>query len=281
MKQPIVYGKIARSYCCLLSLLLSPLLSAGQLFDAHMHYNTEDAAYYSPQQIIEKLDKSEVRQAAVTSTPPQLAQHLYQHAPERILPLLGIYRNADDKLQWPQDTSLPTRVKAELEKGGWHGIGELHIFAKDRHSPVLRRIVELAGQYRLPLLLHTDPAVIDTVYDISPAQPVIWAHAGTFPYPDLLANYLQRYPALSIDLSVRDERIAPQGELLDAWYELFHTYPDRFLIGVDTYSLGRWHDYAKVVEQIRQWTEQLPDATASRLIYENAAAIYSGSNQSR
>jgi hypothetical protein len=259
--------------------LLTPSLVADPLFDAHLHYNTEDAKHYNPQQIIDKLEQSEVRQAAVTSTPPQLAQRLHQQAPQRILPLLGAYRNPDDKLNWPQDQTLPARIEAALGQGGWSGIGELHLFAKDRHSPVFRRIVELAGQYRLPLLLHTDPAVIDTVYDLSPRQPVIWAHAGTFPYPDLLEDYLRRYPALSIDLSVRDERIAPHGEILDAWYELFVTYPDRFMIGVDTYRPARWQDYARVVEQIRRWTGQLPEATASRLLHENAAAIFNRSNQ--
>ena len=83
------------------------------------------------------------------------------------------------------------------------GGGELHLFARDRHSPVFTRIIELAQQHRLPLLLHGDPAVIDTVYEQAPGHPVIWAHAGTFPYPDLIADYLARYPALCVDLSVR------------------------------------------------------------------------------
>ena len=171
-----------KSYCfCFTALLLSPCLSAEPLFDAHLHYDAEDAAHLSPQQIIHKLEQSGVGQAAVTSTPPHLTMRLYRHAPARIVPLLGAYRTPADKLRWPQDTSLPARIELALEKGGWHGIGELHIFAKDRHSPVFRRIVELAKSFKLPLLLHADPAIIDRVYDIAPEQPVIWAHAGTFP----------------------------------------------------------------------------------------------------
>ena len=269
--KPLCYG--------LALLLFAPGLSAEPLFDAHIHYNAADAAYYSPQQIIEKLDQGQVSRAAVTSTPAYLARRLHQSAPERITPLLGIYRNPSDKLLWPQDTGLPARIEVQLEQGGWQGIGELHIFAKDRHSPVFRRIVELAEQYGLPLLLHADPAVIDRGYDIAPEQPVIWAHAGTFPYPDLLSDYLQRYPALSVDLSVRDDRIAPQGEILDEWYELFATYPNRFMVGVDTYRLSRWHEYAKAAEKIRRWTGQLPDDIASGLIYRNAAARFNGSNR--
>jgi len=255
-------------------LLLTPCVAAQPLFDAHVHYNAEDAAYYSPQQILDKLDQSQVRKAAVTSTPTDLVLRLYRFAPDRIVPLLGAYRKYADKLSWPQDESLPARMETELAKGGWRGIGELHIFAKDRHSPVFLRIVELAGQYKLPLLLHTDPAVIDTVYETSPQQPVVWAHAGTYPYPELLADYLERYPALTIDLSVRDERIAPHGEILDPWYELFLAYPDRCMIGVDTYRLSRWHDYTGAAHRIRQWTRQLPPEVASRLVDANAAAIF-------
>ena len=89
-----------------------------------------------------------------------------------------------------------------------------------------------------------------------------------------MADYLRRYPALSVDLAVRDERIAPHGEILDEWFELFVTYPDRFMIGVDTYSLSRWHEYARAAARIRQWTSQLPEDIAAQLIYENAEMVF-------
>ena len=109
--------------------------------------------------------------------------------------------------------------------------------------------------------------------------PSIWAHAGTFPYPDLIADYLRRYPALHIDVSVRDDRIARNGEISDDWYELFLTYPDRVMIGVDTYSLSRWHNFDSAVERIRRWLALLPDEIASRLAYDNAAAFFNNSPQ--
>jgi predicted TIM-barrel fold metal-dependent hydrolase len=129
-------------------------------------------------------------------------------------------------------------------------------------------------------MLHTDPAVIDTLYEIAPGQPVIWAHAGTFPYPDLLADYLRRYPALSVDLSVRDERIAPKGIISDDWYELFINYPDRFMLGIDTFSMSRWREYGVVARRIRQWVRQLPEETASKLLHENASALFLRNGQS-
>lgn len=266
---------------CLSVLLFPTSLAAGSLFDAHLHYSASDAAQYSPQQIIAKLERNGIRHAVVTGTPALHTATLYRHAPERIVPLLSIYRSHDDKITWPHDPTLLARVEAELDRGTWSGIGELHIFAKDRHSPVFRRIVEMAAQRQLPLQLHADPAVIDAVYDIAPKQPVIWAHAGTFPYPDLVADYLQRYPTLYVDLSVRDGRIAPNGKIHDDWYELFVRFPDRFMVGVDTYSLSRWHDFDVVVAAIRHWLAQLPDDVATKLAYDNAAVFFAKSRDEK
>lgn len=257
-----------------LALLISPALFAGPIFDTHLHYNAATARQFSAEQIISILARNNVSQALVTSTPPSLALTLHQQAPERILPLLGVYREARDKENWTGDSSLPTRLEKQLQQDHWCGIGELHLFARERHSPVFTRIIALAGQHELPLLLHTDPAVIDSVYEQAPHQPVIWAHAGTFPYPDLLADYLTRYPALHIDLSMRNERIAPNGVINDDWYELFIRFPNRFLVGVDTFSAMRWQGFAITAAMTREWLRQLPDDIARQIAHDNAAALF-------
>ena len=77
-----------------------------------------------------------------------------------------------------------------------------------------------------------------------------------------------------IDLSVRDDRIAPDGRISDDWYELFIRFPDRFMVGVDTFSLSRWQHFDAAVATIRQWLEQLPDRVARQLAYDNAAALF-------
>ncbi|MFO7602668.1 MAG: TatD family hydrolase [Gammaproteobacteria bacterium] len=264
-----------RSRRWLLALCLLPFgLSAAPLFDVHLHYSAADARAMNPQAIISRLDHNRIRYAVVTGTPSAHTLALHRHAPDRIIPLLGIYRSHADKIPWPHDDTLPARLETQLKQGHWRGIGELHIFAQDRHSTVLRRVVELAAQYRLPLQLHADPAVIDRIYDIAPRQTVIWAHAGTYPYPDLIADYLQRYPALYVDLSMRDGRIAPGGHLDEAWYELFIRHPERFMVGVDTYSLPRWQEFDSAVATLRAWLAQLPDDIAAKLAYDNAARLF-------
>ena len=269
-----MHASIRSGLLITLLLLATVAVKAEPFVDAHLHYSAADAGLLGPRAVIETLDRNAISYAVVTGTPASHVSDLYSYAPERIIPMLGVYRNHTDKADWHEDASLPSYVETELKQGPWRGVGELHIFARDRHSPVFRRIVELVYSRQLPMLIHGDPAVIDTVYDIAPTMRLIWAHAGTFPYPDLVADYLQRYPTLIIDLSMRDERIAPQGRLDDAWYELFVTYPNRFVVGVDTYSPSRWQQFDAVVAGIQHWLSQLPDDVAKKLAYGNAETLY-------
>ena len=263
----------------ILSSLLTAILFhssaiAAPLFDTHLHYSRADAEKYSPADIIKILDRNDITLAAVTGSPSSHVVDLHNYAPQRIIPLLGFYSRQIDKSRWINDGSIPDLVETELKRGIWQGIGEIHIFAKDRNSPVFRRIIQIAASHDLPLLIHADPAVIDSIYDVAPKLRVIWAHAGKYPYPELIADYLRRYQSLSVDLSMRDERIAPSGELDDAWYELFISFPDRFLLGVDTYSSTRWQNFDVAVKTMRHWLSQLPEEVRVKLAYENAAAIY-------
>lgn len=269
------YPWIMPSRLLLLALLLRPSLPlAGPLFDAHLHYDADHLGAMPPEAVLARLDGSDVRHALVTGMPPRTVLELHRVAPQRIIPLLGVYRRPGDKRDWHADAGLPEWVERALETGPWRGIGELHVLAPHRHSPVLRRLAELAVAHDLPLLLHADPAVVDTLYETVPGVILIWAHAGTYPYPELIADYLTRYPRLHVDLSVRDARIAPGGELDDAWYRLLVEHSDRFLVGVDTFSLSRWQDYGRVVGDIRRWLEQLPPEAAARLARDNAARLF-------
>lgn len=261
---------------CLLMWLLAGgtvAYGASPIYDAHLHYTARDAQSLAPEAIVGILRRHNVARALVTGAPAPLAMELYRTAPELIVPMLGVYGNGIDKENWHLDTQLPRRVGQALDEGGWRAIGELHLFGEHRHSPVFKEIVRRAARRDLPLMMHADPAVIDTLYEVAPKLTVIWAHAGKYPYPDLLSDYLGRYPRLYVDLSMRDETIAPNGRLSDEWYELLIRHSDRFLVGVDTFSTERWRNYGAALEYIRAWLSQLPADVRPRIAFDNAARV--------
>jgi hypothetical protein len=244
------------------------------MIDAHAHYSAPDAAALSPVDVLARLDAAGVRRLVATSSPPQLAQQLYRHAPDRVIPLLGVYASDLHKGNWVHDAALPARVAAELQTGDWAGIGELHLFAHDAQQPVFAQLARLAAAHRAVLMLHGDPEVVEQAFAVAPGVRVLWAHLGTRPEPDALAAMLDRFPNLWIDTSVRDERIAPDGALLPAWRALLERHPDRFVVAVDTFSVNRWLQYEAVVAGIRRWVDPLPQPLKDNLLHDNATRLF-------
>ena len=247
-----------------------------RMVDAHSHYSAADARAFSPESIVARLDAACVARIVVSGTPAEHALALHAHAPERVIPFLGVYANAAGKALWMHDETLPERVRARLDDGPWRGIGELHLFARDARSEVFEALVVLAVEHDLVLMIHGDAAVVDRAFEIAPAVRVLWAHLGTFPVPALLDRVLRDHAdkALWIDTSVRDERIAPEGVLLAEWRDLFERHPQRFVVAVDAFSVNRWGRYGEVVERIRGWTDDLPEALAANLLWRNAETLF-------
>jgi hypothetical protein len=268
-----------RAGATLIVLLLGSIFRADAsepiaIFDTHLHYDQSHVASWNSDQIIQVLNNNDVRYAAITSTPPELVLDLHKYNPEQILPVLGVYQSYEDKQYWHWDPTLPGRLEAYLKQHVWYAIGEIHLFSPHKRSPIFHSIMKLAGQYRLPVIVHADPAVIDSLYDKFPEARVIWAHAGAYPYPPLIRDYLERYPLLTVDLSMRNERIAPEGELAEEWELLFLEHPDRFMVGVDTFSSQRWSHYDQVSTETRNWLVQLPTTVAQQIAMGNALRVF-------
>lgn len=256
-------------------LIATPAAAQTPLFDAHLHYNAEQRAAIAPDEILATLEASGIEHAVVTSTPPENALELARHAPETIVPFLGVYRSRADKEHWMHQPDLPEQVLAWLEAGDYRGIGELHIFGRDRNSPVLERLVNIAAERDLVLMIHGDLAIIDRIFAIAPTVQVLWAHLGADPDPTILRAALARHPQrLFIDTSVRDARfLDEQGDLRPEWRALFIDHPNRFVVGVDTYSIKRWQAYGDVASTVRRWLSQLPASVARRIGRDNARKL--------
>jgi hypothetical protein len=113
----------ARSGLLLTLLLVTVTVNAEQIFDAHLHYNAADAKQLDSRAVIQTLDRNGISYAVVTAAPASHAAELYSYAPERIIPLLGLYRDHTDKADWHEDMLLPDYVQAELKSGFWRGVG--------------------------------------------------------------------------------------------------------------------------------------------------------------
>lgn len=268
--------KIIVLFCCL---LLQPAwaqeVKTRPIFDSHLHYGGEDVKHFTPAQIIEIFDRNQVKYALVSSTPNDGTQELYKHAPERVIPFLGLYRTLDDKRDWMWDPTVIPRLKKALDSGHYRGIGEFHIFSKDFISPVLKRVVEIAAERDLMLQIHGDSMVLDRVFSIAPDIKVLWAHLGTRPEPWYLRDVLERHPEnLYIDTSVRDKQLLAHGGLSDEWKALFIDYQDRFTVAVDTFSVNRWNTFDSVVVDIHTWLGELPEEVAQKLAYDNAYKLF-------
>ena len=68
------------------------------------------------------------------------------------------------------------------------------------------------------------------------------------------------------------------GKVTPAWQKLFATYPERFAIGSDTWVNQRWAQYGEIMAWYRGWLAQLPDGTARRIAFTNAAGLFKGAS---
>lgn len=273
--------RMATNFCrhvctCLVLFFGAPAFAVPPMIDAHSHYTAGDAAALAPAQVLQRMDAAGVSHVVVSGTPWQHALDLQARDDRRVIPLLGVYASHLGKAMWMHDRGLPQRVAENLQKGEWAGIGELHLFARDAHSPVFEALVRLADEHGLMLLIHGDPAVIDRAFELAPEVRILWAHLGTVPVPGTVRRMLERHAAraLWVDTSVRDERIAPEGVLLPEWRELLEDYPEHFVVAVDTFSTNRWNEYEAVVARIRAWVTPLPPQLQRRLLRENAEALF-------
>jgi len=64
------------------------------------------------------------------------------------------------------------------------------------------------------------------------------------------------------------------GRLTAEWRALFERYPDRFLLGSDTWINERWQSYGDIMAGYRAWLAQLPPKTAAQIAHGNARALF-------
>jgi len=248
-----------------------PLLADAPLVDAHIHYSHDAWAGLPPEAAVKALRDAGLKKAFVSSSNDDGTLMLYEAAPDLIVPVLRPYRRRGEIATWHGDPTVIDMVAERLAKRRYAGIGEFHLFGADADKPVARAMVRLAKEHRIFLHAHSDVEAIERIFAQDPEARVLWAHSG-FDAPEDVAAMLRKYPNLSADLAFRSEH-ARNGVVTPAWREAFLEFPDRFMIGTDTFAPERWYYVAHHAEWTRAWLADLPPEVASKIGHENAEAL--------
>jgi predicted TIM-barrel fold metal-dependent hydrolase len=188
----------------------------------------------------------------------------------------------------------------------WKGIGEL-LLRHDELSlhtagelprinhPALFRLFEYCEKYQFPILFHHNAQSVGyehkAVYvdeireaiDQFPKLQFVWAHAGASSrtasdenYLQLIADLLQRYPNLAVDISwkVYDQEILNDDRNpREEYVRLIELHPSKFMIGSDL--TGKFEgELEKQMNKYDSLLTQLSEETAQKVASANAERIY-------
>ena len=243
------------------------------IFDAHIHYSRPDWEVYSLERALSILTAAGVRRAIVSSTPDDGTLKLYAKAPKTVVPFLRPYRARDDMDTWSSDPGVQRYVEDRLKRGIYRGIGEFHLSAADAGGPTVKRVAELAAERDLFLHAHVDDVTLEKLLTLYPKARFLWAHAGMSASASTVGGLLARFPKLWVELALRTD-VAPGGKLDPEWRAVFVKYPDRFLVGADTWVTSRWEAIRDYHRDVQVWLGQLPRDVAEAIAWKNGDRLF-------
>lgn len=241
------------------------------LIDTHIHYSHDAWEMLPPEDAVDVIRKAGLKKAFVSSSSDDGTQMLFKAAPDLIVPVLRPYRKRGELGTWYRDETVIKLLEDRLANNRYAGIGEFHIFGDDVFLPVMKRVVSLAKEYRIFLHAHSDSEAVENIFKLDPDARVLWAHSG-FEGPMEVRRMLNTYPKLTADLAFRNEH-AVNGEVDPDWRQLFLEFPDRIMIGTDTFTPERWYYVIDHAEWSREWLSSLPKGVAQQIGYENAERL--------
>jgi hypothetical protein len=265
---------------------------SGPLFDAHLHYNVEawngSAGPHSPADVLARMQRNGVKAIVANSRPNDgtqalAASPLTRQAGVTVVPFIRLYRNRADYDNWFRDETIYDMVQAEFARGvtgaqagPYKGIGEFHLYdSANANGPVAKKLMQFAEKNKLAILAHVDDVAIDLLMVHAPQARLIWAHTGISGVPVARVDQLfARYPTLMGELSYRPGLTCDTGKLCLEWRTLLLKYPDRFMVGSDTWVNQRWLYYDELMQGYRAWLSDLPPAVARKIAWDNAASLF-------
>jgi predicted TIM-barrel fold metal-dependent hydrolase len=252
----------------------APTPPAFPIFDAHLHYSHDAWDRLPPKEAVALLRQAGLKFAMVSSSSDEGTQKLYAEAPDLVLPSLRPYRSRSEIGTWIHDATVVAHLESRLRQHRYVAIGEYHVFGADADLPVMRRVVELAREHRLYLHSHSDADAIERQFRQDPNARILWAHAG-FDSPERVREMLRKHPNLWADLAFRSDH-AIAGKVDPGWRAAFMEFPDRFMVGTDTFTPERWFYVVEHANWSRAWLADLPREVAENIAWRNGERLFGG-----
>lgn len=264
------------------ALALSPLApqptSAAErlpIFDCHLHYSADAWEQFPVKDVEKRIREAGVIGILASGTPDDGTVRLLEAAPDLVVPELRPYRDGVSSATWHDDPATPKYLRARLDQRRYVGIGEFHLHAvADANTPTVRDAVALAVERRILLHVHADAPVIVALLKIHPRVRILWAHAGMVTPVDQIRGVMSANPGVLAELSYREDQILGDGDIDPAWKSLLLDFPNRFVVGSDTWSPGRWPIYGEIIDEHRAYLNKLPRGIADKIAYRNAERLF-------
>jgi hypothetical protein len=269
----------------------------GPLFDAHLHYNEEawngQAGPHPLSDVLARMQRNGVKAIISNSRPNDGTKALAASPQTRaagvtVVPFIRLYRNRADYDNWFRDETIYEMVQSEFARGTasgpYRGIGEFHLYdSANANGPVAKKLMAFAEDKGLAVLAHVDDVAIDLLMANAPSRGVnkekgvrlIWAHTGIGGAPAARVDELfTKYPWLIGELSYRPGLTCDGGKLCPEWRALLLKYPQRFMVGSDTWVNQRWQYYDELMRGYRTWLGDLPADVARKIAWDNGANLF-------
>jgi hypothetical protein len=273
---------LARTIAAAVLAVIVPAAAGAQstlkIFDAHLHYNQEPNPYYPLERVLDVFRRNNVAGIIANSRPNKGTHQLVDaKAPGLwVVPFIRPYRTRDDVQNWSTDPAIYDLIESEYKRGYFRGVGEFHIYGNAAQGPLVKKVVDFAVARDLYLLAHCDEPALLILHAHNAKAKIIWAHTGFSTPPGRVRELLEKYPALTGELSYRGGVTESGGKLSDDWRELFARHSDRFVLGSDTWINERWFGYDGIMQTYRGWLAQLPENQARRIAHGNAERLFGG-----
>lgn len=280
----------------LFSISLVPSVFAADIFaDSHIHFNWDHREETSIEEVIDILKQHDVGLTIVASTPSTLALELREKGGDWVIPFFSPYIHEDGKRDWYLDEQVVKNAEQGLKSGQYYGIGEVHFmngFQPGTDNAIFLKLLKLAEQYNVPMLIHIDSGNEQTFLKLCSANQnikMIFAHAGGNLRPSHIKIILKQCDNVWIDFAARDpwryDGISKDDfTLLPEWRALVLDYPERFITGTDpvwkvtrwsTWDTGDegWTHYQKLYDYHWRWMNDLPEDIRRKIAWENTQTL--------